>query len=103
MSSFTVGGLSTGVDYNDLISKLIEAKSQPIKILEKKKTSYNNKITQYNSISSKLASLKSAAEKLKTSSNFYAKAVSVSDSTVLKATVTSSAAVENYSVTVRSL
>ncbi|RJQ55208.1 MAG: hypothetical protein C4526_03975 [Nitrospiraceae bacterium] len=103
MSSFTVGGLSTGVDYNDLISKLIEAKSQPIKILNSKKTSYNNKITQYNSISSKLSSLKSAAEKLKTSSNFYAKSVSVSDSTVLEATVTSSAAVGNYSVTVTSL
>ncbi len=103
MSSFTVGGLSTGIDYKDLINKLIEAKSQPIKILEKKKTSYNNKITQYNSLSSKLSSLKSAAEKLKTSSSFYAKAVSVSDSTVLESTVTSSAAVGNYSVTVRSL
>lgn len=103
MSSFTVGGLSTGIDYNDLISKLIAAKRQPITILEKKKTSYNNKITQYNSISSKLSSLKSAAEKLKTSSNFYAKAVSVSDSTVFESTVTSSAAVGNYSVTVTSL
>jgi flagellar hook-associated protein 2 len=103
MSSFTIGGLSTGIDYNTLISKLIEAKRQPIKILEKKKTSYNSKVTQYNSISSKLSSLKSAAEKLKTSSNFYAKAASVSESTVLEATVTSSAAVGNYSVTVTSL
>lgn len=103
MSSFTVGGLSTGIDYNDLISKLIAAKRQPITILEKKKTSYNDKITKYNSISSKLASLKSAAEKLKTSANFYAKSVSVSDSTVLEATVTGSAAVGNYSITVTSL
>jgi len=103
MSSFTVGGLSTGIDYNSLISKLIEAKSQPIKLLQTKKTSYNDKITKYNSLSSKLSSLKSAAEKLKTSSSFYAKAVSVSDSTVLESTVTSSAAIGNYSVTVTSL
>jgi flagellar hook-associated protein 2 len=103
MSSFTVGGISTGIDYNALISKLIEAKRQPINILEKKKTSYNSKVTQYNSISSKLSSLKSAAEKLKTSSNFYAKAASVSESTVLDAAVTSSAAIGNYSVTVTSL
>jgi len=103
MSSFTIGGLSTGIDYNTLISKLIEAKSQPIKLLQNKKTSYNDKMTKYSSISSKLSSLKSAAEKLKTSSNFYAKAVSVSDSTVLESTVTSSAAVGNYSVTVTSL
>jgi len=103
MSSFTIGGLSTGIDYNTLISKLIEAKSQPIKLLQNKKTSYNDKMSKYNSISSKLSSLKSAAEKLKTSSNFYAKAASVSDSTVLESTVTSSAAVGNYSVTVTSL
>jgi flagellar hook-associated protein 2 len=103
MSSFTIGGLSTGIDYNTLISKLIEAKSQPIKLLQNKKTSYNDKMTKYSSISSKLSSLKSAAEKLKTSSNFYAKAASVSDSTVLESTVTSSAAIGNYSVTVTSL
>jgi flagellar hook-associated protein 2 len=103
MSSFAVGGLSTGIDYNSLIAKLIEAKSQPIKLLQNKKTSYNDKMTKYSSISSKLSSLKSAAEKLKTSANFYAKAVSVSDSTVLESTVTSSAAIGNYSVTVASL
>ncbi|MBI5057040.1 MAG: flagellar filament capping protein FliD [Nitrospirae bacterium] len=103
MSSFTIGGLSTGIDYNGLISKLIEAKSQPIKLLQTKKTSYNDKISKYNSLSSKLSSLKSAAEKLKTSANFYAKAVSVSDSTVLESTVTSSAAVGSYAVTVASL
>jgi flagellar hook-associated protein 2 len=103
MSSFSIGGLSTGIDYNTLISKLIEAKRQPINILQKKKTSYNSKVTQYNSMSSKLASLKSAAEKLKTSSNFYAKAASSSESTVLDVAVTSSAAVGNYSVTVKSL
>jgi flagellar hook-associated protein 2 len=103
MSSFTVGGLSTGIDYNTLISKLIEAKSQPITLLNNKKTSYNDKISKYNSISTKLASLKSAAEKLKTNANFYAKSVSTSDSTVLDATVSSSAAVGNYTVTVTSL
>ncbi len=103
MATFTVGGLSTGIDYNDLIAKLIEAKRQPINILEKKKTSYNNKITQYSNLSSKLSSLKSAADKLKTSSNFYAKSVAVSDATVLDATVTSSAGIGNYSVTVTTL
>ena len=103
MATFTVGGLSTGIDYNDLISKLIEAKRQPIKILEKKKSDYNSKITKYNNLTSKLSSLKSAVNNLKTSSNFYAKSVSAGDSTVLEATVTSSAAIGNYSVTVTSL
>ncbi|MBI4849267.1 MAG: flagellar filament capping protein FliD [Nitrospirae bacterium] len=103
MSTFTVGGLSTGVDYNDLISKLIDAQSQPIKLLESKKSTYSDKITKYSDLSSKLSSLKSAVDKLRTSSNFYSKAVSVSDSTVLEATVTSSASAGTYSVSVASL
>lgn len=103
MSSFTVGGLSTGIDYNELITKLIEAKRQPIAILENKKSTYNDKISKYTDLASKLSELKNAVNKLKTSSNFYAKSVSVSDSTVLEATVASTASVGNYSVTVTSL
>jgi len=34
MSSFSVGGLNTGIDFNDMISKLIEIKRRPINILE---------------------------------------------------------------------
>ncbi len=103
MSSFTVGGLSTGVDYNDLISKLIEAKRQPINILENKKSTYNEKISTYSDLSTKLSALKSAVDKLKTSSNFYAKSVSVSDSTVLGATVSGTTPIGNYSISVTGL
>lgn len=103
MSSFSVGGLSTGIDYNDLISKLIEVKRQPINILEDKKTEYNSKITGYSDLTSRLASLKSAVDKLKTSSNFYVKDAAVDDSTVLDASASGTASVGNYSVSVTSL
>ncbi|MBI5408131.1 MAG: flagellar filament capping protein FliD [Nitrospirae bacterium] len=103
MSTFTVGGLSTGIDYNDLISKLIEAKRQPINILESKKTSYNDRISSYSDLSTKLAALKSAADKLKTGYNFYVKTATVSDSTVLGASASSSASIGNYSVSVTTL
>ncbi|RJQ47251.1 MAG: hypothetical protein C4538_05390 [Nitrospiraceae bacterium] len=103
MSSFTVGGISTGIDYNDLISKLIEAQRQPINILEDKKSSYNEKITQYSSLSSKLSSLKSAVDKLKSASNFYAKSASVGDSAVAEATVSNTASTSNYTLTVTTL
>ncbi|MBI5741904.1 MAG: flagellar filament capping protein FliD [Nitrospirae bacterium] len=103
MSSFTVGGLSTGVDYNELIGKLIEAQRQPITILENKKTSYNNKISSYSELSTKLSTLKSAADKLKYSYNFYVKTSSVSDETVLDATPSGITSVGNYSVSVTTL
>ncbi len=103
MSSFTVGGLSTGIDYNDLISKLMEVKRQPINILENKKSTYNDKMSSYGELSTKLSALKSAVDKLKTSSNFYVKTASVSDSTVLDATASGTASIGNYSISVTAL
>jgi flagellar hook-associated protein 2 len=103
MSSFTVGGLSTGIDYNDLISKLMDVKRQPIKILENKKSTYNDQMSSYSELSSKLSDLKSAVEKLKTSSSFYVNTASVSDETVLDATASGTASVGNYSISVTTL
>lgn len=103
MSSFTVGGLSTGIDYNDLISKLIAVKRKPIEILENKKSTYNDQISSYSELTSKLSDLKSAADKLKFSYNFYVNTASVNDETVLDATATGTASIGNYSVSVTTL
>lgn len=103
MSSFTIGGLSTGIDYNDLISKLMEVKRQPVKILESKITSYTDKMSSYSELSSKLSSLKSSADKLKYSYSFYVNNTTVSDETVLDATASGTAAVGNYSLEVTAL
>ncbi len=103
MSSFTVGGLSTGVDYNELITKLIEVKRQPINLLEDKKDSYNQKISSYSDLSSKLTALKEAVKKLKTTTDFYAKAASVSDETALDVSVGGSTSIGTYTVAVTTL
>lgn len=102
-STFTVGGLSTGVDYNDLIDKIIEVKRQPIKILENKRTEYSDKISSYSDLASRLSSLKTALSKLKTSSSFYVKTAAVNDSTVMDATASGSASTGNYTVSVTTL
>lgn len=103
MSSFSVGGLSTGIDYNEMISQLIEIKRRPIDILENKSSAYNDRISTYNELSTKLSDLKSAADKLKTSSSLYVKTSSESDSTVLDSTATGTASVGNYSVSITTL
>ena len=103
MSSFTVGGLSTGIDYNELISKLMEVKRQPIKILENKKTAYTDKMSSYSELSSKLSSLRSVADKLKYSHSFYVNNTTVSDENVLDATASGTASVGNYSIEVMTL
>jgi flagellar hook-associated protein 2 len=103
MSSSTAGSFSSGLDYNDLISKILEIKRQPIYILENRKCAYNKKINTYHDLSAKLLSLKSAVDKLRISSNFYAKSVSVSDSTVLNVTVSGATPIGNYSISVSTL
>ncbi len=103
MSIIAGTGPTSGINYDQLISNLLELERQPIERLESKKTTYNNKISAYNTLSSKLSALKSAADKLRTTSNFYAKSASVSDSTVLEATASSSAAAGNYSIDVTQL
>lgn len=102
-STFTVGGLSTGVDYNDLIDKIIEIKRQPIKILEDKRTEYSDKISSYSDLASRLSSLKTALSKLKTSSNFYVKTATVNDTTVMDSTASGSASSGNYTISVTTL
>lgn len=103
MSSFTVGGLATGIDYNDLITKLIEVRRRPIEILESKKSSYNEKMNSYSELSSKLSSLRSAMNKLRLGSTFYVRTASTSDDTAAEATATGAASVGNYSIKVTTL
>ncbi len=91
-------GLTSGIDYNSLISKLIDVQRQPIRLLEQDRDKYNQKISAYSTLSSKLSTLKSAAEELKTTTNFYAKSVAVSDETKIEASVTNSASPGIYVV-----
>ncbi len=103
MSSFTIGGLNTGIDYNEMISKLIEVKRRPIELLETKQEDYKSRINTYKELSTKLSDLESASDTLKTSSGFFQKTSSASDATVLDSSATGTASVGNYSVSVTTL
>ena len=96
MSIVSGVGLTSGIDYNSIINKLIEVERIPVKMLEARKDAYNDKITVYNDLDSKLESLMNAVDKLRTSTKFYEKTASVSDDTIINATVSNSAAAGMY-------
>ncbi len=102
-STFVVGGISTGIDYNELIDRIIEIQRQPINILENKRSEYNEKLDLYSELESLLKSLQDAVDDLRYSYEFYEKEASVSDSTVLDVSVSGSASVGNYSISITSL
>ena len=98
MSIISGVGLTSGIDYNTIISKLIEVERIPIKLLENRKAVYNDKISVYNTLSSKLESLMDAVDKLRNEDNFYEKTASVSNDTVISATASNSASPGIYTI-----
>ncbi len=103
MSVIASVGLSSGINYDQLITSLLNIQKQPLYRLQNKQAGYNDKISVYNELSAKLSTFKGAADTLKSGSGFYAKTSSVSDSTVLDATVSNSAATGNYSLSITTL
>jgi len=81
MATVSVGGLVSGINYDEMISKIIAAESQPIAMMQSRQADYNKKISVYGDLSSKLAALKTAADGLRTASSFYVKTASSSDAT----------------------
>ncbi len=103
MSTFSVSGLTSGIDYNTMIDQIMKLERQPITTMQNRQADYNKTISVYGDLSSKLAALKTASEGLKTATSFYARTASSSDATVFSATAASSAAAGNYSITVTAL
>ncbi|MEW6720377.1 MAG: flagellar filament capping protein FliD, partial [Thermodesulfobacteriota bacterium] len=103
MSTFSVSGLISGIDYNSMIEQIIELERQPIELKETRQKAYQTKISKYGELSSKLDALKTAADGLRTSTAFYAREAEASDGTVLNATASSSATEGNYAIVVTRL
>ncbi len=103
MSAFSVSGLISGIDYNEMIEQIMELEREPITRMESRQADYNKKISLYADLSSKLDALKTASEGLKTATGFYTRSASASDEDVCNVTASSSAAEGNYSLTVTAL
>lgn len=96
MAVITGIGPSSGINYDQLITGMLNLERQPIINLQQKQSVYNAKITAYGELSSRLSALKSAADALRTTSNFYVKTASSSNTTVLDATANNSATAGSY-------
>ena len=87
-------GLISGINYEELVSKLVLLERGPITLLQNKKIDIQTKMGALDSLSVKLSSLKSAAETLDNESMFNTKSVAVTSAgtaTYLTASTTSDA------------
>ena len=103
MSTATVSGLASGIDWADIISQMMEIERRPITLLESRKTTHEEKLSAWQGVNTKILALRTASEALKTASGFLLKTASSSNEDLVTVSATSSASAGNYAVTVNRL
>ena len=104
MSSYiSVSGLGSGLDWENIISQLMQIERRPVTLLETRKSDYESRLEAFSTVNTKLFSLKTQADSLKTASTFHAHTASSSDETVVTATATAAASIGTYSISVSNL
>ncbi|MCX8042919.1 MAG: flagellar filament capping protein FliD [Desulfobacterota bacterium] len=102
--SITFTGLGSGIDLESIVKALVDnEKKRFITPIETWKTSWQDKITAFQELNTKLISFSTAVKSLDTPAEFLVKRASVSDSTVLSATATSSAFNGSTTITINQL
>ncbi|MFH1081601.1 MAG: flagellar filament capping protein FliD [Pseudomonadota bacterium] len=85
-STSLISGLSSGIDWQTMITQLIAVDHQRVDLVSTKKTNDEKKLAEWQSLNTKLLSLKSAAGKLKTGNDFALyKTAMTTDSITVKA------------------
>lgn len=101
--AITSAGVGSGLDVEGIVSGLMELERRPLTRLDNKESTYQSKLSAYGTVKSYLSTLQTAATSLATASTFTGKSASVSDSTVLSAAASSTAAAGSYSINVTQL
>jgi len=107
-STFTSGlinisGLGNGTDFNSLVDGLVKAEQVTTNRLTSWKAEWTSKVTQFQSLNTKMLSLKTTLEGMDTLDSFMSKSVTSTDTSSLTATADSSAQVATHSVIIGQL
>jgi flagellar hook-associated protein 2 len=105
----SVSGVSSGIDWRNIIDQLTEVEHKPIDLLEARKTTYQERLSAWQSINSKLLSLKTVAGTLNSTTDFNVYIASLSSNTttdaedILSATTSTDASPGTYNIVVKAL
>lgn len=98
-----VGSATSTIDVNSIVSQLMTIESRRKTLLQRDEAGYQVKLTAAGSLSSSLSSFKTAMDTLRTIGSFQAVKATSSDSSVLTATASSTAAAGTYNLEVTKL
>lgn len=96
-------GLASGLDVDEIVRGLIQAERVPLDRLLQRRQLLQWQQDALRDINRRLRELRDMAFNLRLESTFHARSVSVSDETILKATVSSGAALGTHTLTVERL
>src|SRR5690606_23033977 len=103
MGSFSIPGLGGGLDVQGIVSQIMFVEREPVRNIERKIDSTQQKINAYNDLNSKLSSLLSKLEALNGPDQFSARKASSSMTELLTASASSTASPGNYQLHVAPL
>jgi len=103
IGAISFSGLATGMDTKNLIKELVRIAREPIRRLERNRAREEKKVSVFQELHSKLLAVRTAAKKLLTEIDFFVRADTLSDETALGASVTSTAQVGFYNITISAL
>ncbi len=101
--SITTLGIGSGLDLQNIIDKLKAVDQLPIVNKQAKQVEYKAQLAEFDTVNTKLLAVKTAALSLSLNDTFDSKSITSSNTDVLTATGTSSAASGNYDLTVTAL
>ncbi|HVK94227.1 MAG TPA: flagellar filament capping protein FliD [Noviherbaspirillum sp.] len=103
MAGISSPGIGSNLDINGIVSKLMQAESQPLLALAKKEASYQAKLSAFGTLSGALSAFQSAVGTLNNQSTFQSMTATASNTDMLTATATAKANAASYSVTATQL
>ncbi|MCF7811773.1 flagellar filament capping protein FliD [bacterium] len=103
MPTGTVTGLSSGLDWGNIVDMMMQIERQPVDLLEYRRSEYQSKLTNWSVIEGKLKALKSEADDLDTLNEFLSKSATSTDTDVIKLTASADAMTGKHSIIVNQL
>lgn len=103
MSTAQVTGLASGIDWQQTIEQIMQIESQPMVMLQERQDTCESKLSAWQEINTKLLALKSSMEAMDGLDELLTKAATSSETNVLTASATASAATGSYSIVVNQL
>jgi len=103
VSLFRIGGLASGINFNEIVDQLMALERRPVKLMEDKKQILSWKKDFWSEIQNALSAVDKSSRTLLQKSAMLARSASSTDQNIVAATATSDAAISTYTVDVLSL